>query len=100
MAESIINISTEQVQAQAQKIGQINTQLEQKLLEIKTTIDSLSSTWQSQAGDSIRAKIDGMAPRFTEYREVIQKYVDFLNSTAEAWAQTDQQVNQQASSFS
>lgn len=94
-----INISLEEVSATANKISQVNIQLTETLGEVSTAINNLESTWQSEAGTTIRSKINGMRPIFENYKDVIDSYVQFLNQTVQAYTETENAINANANAF-
>lgn len=99
MSGTTINISFEEVTAIASKISELNTGLTERLSEIKTAVINLESTWESQASETIRTKMDGMQGRFDEYKEIVDSYADFLNKTVAAYEDAENQLQTYASSF-
>jgi WXG100 family type VII secretion target len=94
-----INISLDQVSSTASTIGTINTQLTQRLQDIKQQMNSLASTWQSDASNTIIGNFNALAPKFEEYQKVVDSYVKFLNDTVTAYQHTEQAINNNASAF-
>ena len=83
----------------ATKISADNDKLLQQLEDINTKINSLSSSYQSDASSTIRDKITGMKPRFDQYHQVIDSYARFIRSTGEAYRGTENINNNTASDF-
>lgn len=94
-----ISISLEEVSSTASSIAARNTQLTDKLGEISQRMAGLSSTWQSESAEVIRAKMEGMKPVFENYREIIDSYVKFLNETVSSYTAVETQIKNNASSF-
>lgn len=94
-----IKISLNEVSNTAGSLRNLNQQLTTKLEEIKAQMDGLASTWQSDASNTIRAKFTGLQPRFEEYREVIDNYARFLDSTVQAYDTAESNINNNASMF-
>ena len=94
-----IQITTAEVRGLANSINNTNEALAQTLEQIKSKMDGLASTWQSEASDTIRTKFNSLAPRFQEYRDVVQSYSKFLNTTADNYDATESAINSSASSF-
>lgn len=94
-----IKITLNEVSATAGTIRSLNQQLTAKLEEIKAQMDGLASTWQSDASDTIRSKFSGLQPRFEEYREVVENYARFLDSTVQAYETAESNINNNASMF-
>lgn len=99
MAIDGIMISLEEVSSTASSISSLNVQLMEKLTSISAAMAALSSTWQSEAAETIRGKMEGMKPIFENYRDVIDSYVKFLNQTVEAYTATETNIKSSASSF-
>lgn len=94
-----ISIGLSEVSATANKISQINIQLTETLGKVSTTINNLESTWQSEAGTTIRSKMNGLRPIFENYKDVIDSYVNFLNQTVQTYTETENTINANASAF-
>ncbi|WP_195515241.1 pore-forming ESAT-6 family protein [Paraclostridium bifermentans] len=94
-----INITLEQVHNTAGRIKTLNSQLAVRLEEIKKEINALDSTWKSEASTTIRANFNKLAPRFEEYKKIVDSYGTFLESTVEAYTKTEATINNNASAF-
>lgn len=99
MAVEGISISLAEVSATANTIRTLNTTLGTNLAGIKTEINNLSSTWQSDSATTLQSKINGMQTHFDEYQKVIDAYAKFLDDTVETYQTTETSVNSNASSF-
>ena len=99
MAVDGINISLNEVSATAGTIRSLNQKLSQDLAQIKTEINNLANSWQSDASTTIQSKINGMQTQFDEYQKVIESYAKFLNDTVQSYQQTESSVNSNASVF-
>lgn len=98
MADSI-KISTQVLLETASNIRNTNTQLDDTLLMINKNMDELELSWRSDAGTEIREAMNALKPRFAEYRDVVESYAKFLDSTAQAYEQTEGDIQSVASSF-
>ncbi len=67
--------------------------------DIKKTINNLQGSWASDAGEEIRAAITGMEKRFEQYKEVTDSYCQFLLKTAQAYADTENELTRLAGEF-
>ena len=94
-----INISLAEVSATAASIRSTNSNLANTLQQIKTQMNNLQNSWQSDAGNTIRERMNAMQPRFEQYREVVESYSKFLDQTVTAYNATESNVNSAASSF-
>lgn len=94
-----IKITFEEVKTKANEIHACNVNLDQALKDIKSNITSLDAQWTSDASETIRGKINGMQAKFTTYYEIIESYVEFLNSTASTYQTTETVINTNASQF-
>ena len=98
MAEGI-NITLAEVTATASSIRSTNTNLSNTLSQIKTQVANLSGSWQSDASETIRAKMNAMESKFENYREVVESYAKFLDNTVANYEATESSINSAASSF-
>ena len=57
-----IQISTQVLVDTAEKVRSINNALDTKLEEINKSMNDLSSTWKSDAGEEIRAAMNALKP--------------------------------------
>jgi len=94
-----INISLGEVSKTAGAIRTINKSLYTRLEEIKKEMNNLSSTWQSDASETIRNKFNALAPRFEEYNSVVESYAQFLDDTVTHYNTTETKINNYATSF-
>lgn len=99
MATEGINISLPEVSRTAQSIKAINQDLSMRLEEIKKEMNNLAQSWQSDASNTIREKFNGLAPRFEEYKNVVNAYALFLDRTVDLYNQTETMINNNASQF-
>jgi len=93
-----IKITFEEVRQKSQKIRTHNNTLDNTLTEIKNVINKLEADWTSDTSDTIRSKITGMQPKFDTYREVIERYAEFLDKTAEQYETTEGTLQSNAAS--
>lgn len=94
-----IKITSQVVRDAAAKISNLNIEMDNALSDIKSKMNALESTWQSDAGNEIRSAMNALQPRFNEYKEVVDSYVTFLNTTAQRYEETEQTVQNNASAF-
>lgn len=93
-----IKITFAEVRDKTAKIRRHNEKLTEQLINIKTIINALEADWTSDTSDTIRAKITAMQPKFDTYREVIESYAKFLDSTVAQYESTESTLNSNASS--
>lgn len=74
-----IQISTQVLVDTAEKVRSINNALDTKLEEINKSMNDLSSTWKSDAGEEIRAAMNALKPRFEEYKPLLSHMQSFLS---------------------
>ena len=99
MSSTTINISFAEVTSIASKISELNISLNQRLIDIKQAVINLENTWESEASQTIRTKMEGMQSRFDEYKEIVDSYADFLNKTVAAYEDAENKLQTYASSF-
>lgn len=94
-----IQITLAEVTRTAGEVRRQNAQLEQQLQEMRRIMNDLSATWQSPAAETIRARFNGMVPIFENYRDIIESYAKFLDTTVASYEATENNINQSAASF-
>lgn len=99
MSTEGINISLDQVLETARTIKTLNNQLAARLDEIKKEMNSLQSTWQSEASNTIITNFNKLESKFQDYKNVIDSYGTFLESTVDSYTQTESSINNNASAF-
>ena len=52
-------------------------------------MDSLESSWSSNAGRKIRQAMQDLDPKFREYKSVVESYVTFLKNAAGSYTDTE-----------
>ncbi|MCM1190295.1 MAG: pore-forming ESAT-6 family protein [bacterium] len=98
MADSI-KISTQVLVDTAKKVRDCNTKMDQKLADCKKQMNDLEATWKSDAASDIRAAMNALAPRFEEYKTVIESYAKFLDQTAQSYEATESSIQNNAGEF-
>lgn len=81
------------------KISNDNDKLLEYLNDIAREVNSLESTYQSNASEKIREKINGMKPRFEKYYQVVDSYARFVKNSGESFKAIEQVNTNQASQF-
>ena len=94
-----IQISTQVLIDTAAKVRTINSTLDDKLTNINNKMQSLSSTWNSDAAEEIRKAMLNMRPKFDHYKEVIDSYAKFLDTTAQSYESTETAIHKNAEAF-
>jgi len=98
MANGIL-INWNEVRATATTIRGLNEKLALNLQDIKTQMNNMNSSWESDASNTIIANFNALAPKFDNYREVVDSYSKFLDTTATSYQDTDQAINNNANAF-
>lgn len=99
MAIEGIKISLGEVTKTASTIRTLNQSLSSRLDDIKKEMNSLSATWQSDASNTIRNNFNALAPRFDEYKTIIDSYAKFLDATVTSYDSAETAINSNASAF-
>lgn len=99
MAKEGINITLEQVLETAKKIKNLNNQMSARLEEVKKDMNSLEATWQSGAATTIRKNFNKLESKFQGYKEIINSYAQFLESTVNSYKTTESNIKSNASAF-
>lgn len=99
MAEGI-SISLSEVSRTAGTIRTLNNNLTAQLNDIKTQMNNLSATWQSDASETIRTNFNSMAnQQFENYRRIIESYAKFLDDTVSTYDSVETAINNNANAF-
>lgn len=99
MAVEGIKISLGEVSSAAGTIRNLNTNLDARLGDIKKEMNDLAASWQSDAADTVRERFNALAPKFAEYKEVIESYAKFLDNTVASYDAAETAINANASAF-
>jgi WXG100 family type VII secretion target len=99
MAVDGIQISFAEVSATAGTIRSLNNSLSSELDTIRKEINDLSATWISDSSETIRGKINGMVPKFENYKQIVDSYAKFLDNVVTNYNQTEASINNNASAF-
>lgn len=79
-----IRITTEEVELSATAIENLNSKLNDKLLDAQNAVKVLGATWQGEAYDTTVASFNNFANKYFEtYKELIDSYVKFLREKVE-----------------
>lgn len=99
MAIAGLKITTEEVTATASTIRSLNVSLNEKLENIRTQMNNLQSTWQSEGGTVIVESINEKRTAFENYHEVVDSYAKFLDNTVQAYESSEKVVSNNAQAF-
>lgn len=94
-----INVTTQALTEAAGKIRRINSAMDGKLADINNKMNGLETSWQSSASSDIRAAMNALKPRFEEYKNVVESYAKFLDTTAQSYETTETTAQNNASAF-
>ncbi|MHC1685583.1 MAG: pore-forming ESAT-6 family protein [Clostridiaceae bacterium] len=94
-----INISLAEVSKTAASIRTINHQLSARLEDMKKEMNNLSSTWKSDSSDTIKHKFNALAPKFENYKNVVDSYAKFLENTVDGYNAAESAIKNYASEF-
>ena len=84
-----IQISTSDLFDAANKITDLNSKMDADLAQIKAQIKALRDTWQSDSANEVEEKINSLAPRFEQFRDIVDRYKSFLTTTANNYESTE-----------
>lgn len=94
-----IKISFGEVRTKAGQIRTCNENLSDYLEQIRTKISNLDVEWTSDTSETIRQKINNMQSKFTDYKEIIESYAKFLETTVNLYEEAESTLNSNASMF-
>lgn len=96
MAENI-HVSTQALVDTATEIRNINTILDEKLLEVNKIITNLTSAgWESEGAENAKKEINDMKPHFDNYKAVVNKYATYLEQSSESYVSTETAIAKNA----
>lgn len=99
MAIEGLKITLGEVTKTASQLRTFNQTLNDRLSEIRTDMNALAQYWDSDASSSIRANFNALQPRFEEYRQVVDNYAKFLDSTVIHYNEAESKINNNANMF-
>jgi len=99
MAGEGINISLAEVSKTAATIKSLNSNLYERLQEIKREMAGLAASWQSDGSESIRANFNALEPAFENYKKVVDSYAEFLEVTVQNYNTAETAINNYANQF-
>ena len=94
-----LQISLADVAATAQRMRHINQDLDQSLQQMRQIMNQLAASWQSPAAETIRTKFNGMTPIFQNYKDIVDSYAKFLDTTVMSYEAMENSMQQNAASF-
>ena len=94
-----IQISSQVLHDTAEKVRNINAQMDSKLADINKNMNDLEATWKSDSANDIRSAMNALKPRFEEYKSVVESYAKFLVNTAQNYETTEAAIQSNASAF-
>jgi WXG100 family type VII secretion target len=99
MAIEGLKITLPEVTKTAAQLRTLNQTLTDRLSEIKKDMNALAAYWDSDASSSIRANFNALQPKFDEYRQTIDNYAKFLDSTVTHYTDAESKINNNANMF-
>lgn len=100
MAEGTIKVSTGALRSTSSSVKTINGSLYNNLSDIQAKMQSLRSSWQSEAADAIQTKFNATAQKYFEaYKQIIDNYCVFLEHAAETYETTETSIKTNAEAF-
>lgn len=99
MATEGIKISLGEVTSTANQIRTLNANLAERLEEIKREMNALSSSWNSDASNTIRTNFNALQPRFQAFKEIVDSYAKFLDNTVTNYNSAETAINNNANAF-
>ena len=94
-----IQISSQVLHDTAEKVRNINAQMDYKLADINKNMNDLEATWKSDAANDNRSAMNALKPRFEEYKSVVESYAKFLVNTAQNYETTEAAIQSNVSAF-
>lgn len=93
-----IKISYQEVLNAARDVRRHNEKLSTTLADIKSLIQSMEREFVALASDNTRENMNAMQPIFDTYKEVIEKYAQFLEKAAASHENVDRTLASNADS--
>ncbi len=91
-----ILITLEELHQTSTAIRNDNKNLNACLKEIHTIMQQLETYWSSPSSTALRNRFQTMLPIFDNYHNIVESYAQFLDQTAQAYQQMEQQLEKNA----
>jgi uncharacterized protein YukE len=92
-----ISITCAEVQAAAVQLNNLNSQMNEALLDMKREMNALEGGWISDAGENYPRPLQCFCQPFETQRMTISAYAKFLEQTAESYDSLENTINSNAS---
>lgn len=85
-------IKTDEILSLANKISNNNNRINETLKQVKTEVENLSKSWSGDAANATKSAVEAFAAEYYDkYKELIDKYVEYLKTmAAEGFVQTEE----------
>ena len=97
MADNIIKVTPEELQATAGEFQSLNSQVKATTDDMISQINNLKPVWEGQAAEALYSKITGLQQDMDKIYRMINEHVNDLNEMAQIYITAEQQ-NEQTSS--
>lgn len=87
-----IKVDSTAIREKAATFDSIATNIENYTEEIEREIQGMKSVWEGDAAESSVAKFENFKRAFAERKETIRKYAQFLRNAAEAYDNSERNI--------
>ena len=94
-----INVDWSVLESKGTEIEKQATHLRNSVDGIQKEVRNLKDTWQSDASDSMLAKMNAMTTTFNRSEEVVKEYAKFLKDTAHTYSETEGNITKASNSL-
>lgn len=94
-----MEITTEALRETAGSFRDLNSKMKNSLGDIKTLMNNLSASYESEDAREIITNMNNLQGRFDEYESIVESYAKFLESTAQTYDATVQTNTTNAEGF-
>lgn len=94
-----IRITLAQVSKHAGVIRNQSAFLHQCLEEFHINMNQLNADWHSLAASTIQQRFQTMLPMFQQYRDIVDRYANFLDQTVQQYESMEQKINAYANTI-
>lgn len=89
-----IRVTREDLDGYANKYNQESQNMEQMIRNMYGYVDQLEATWEGQAAQAFRERLDSLKPSFENIQQVIGEISTALNKSAQTFSDVDEQLKQ------
>lgn len=92
---SIIQVTTERLHSEADRLLRLKAQQEAEMDRLRMLVNSLSGQWQGETHNAFVAEFNSMQFSFRNFSLLLESYANLMRSSANQLQQTDKNMKNQ-----